>query len=131
MARLFPDYRAVERDYFARTGIFPIMHTLVIREDVYAANPWIAESLCKACLASKRLANERMRFSGALRYMLPWLFEDLDEIDEIFRGDPFVYGMEPNRATLETLLRYLREQAFIGQTPELDELFATIVGWQE
>ncbi len=131
VARLFPDYRAVERDYFARTGIFPIMHTLVIREDVHAANPWIAESLYQACVKSKTLAHERMRFSGAMRYMLPWLFDDIDEIDAVFGGDPFVYGLEPNRTTLETLLRYLREDAFIGDAPRLEDLFAPIIDWQE
>ena len=117
--------------YYARTRIFPIMHTLVIREDLHRSHPWAAESLFTAFEASKDWAAAQMKFSGAMRYMLPWLFEDLDEIDEIFRGDPFVYGLEPNRATLETLLRYLREQAFIAQAPELEELFATIVGWQE
>ena len=82
-------------------------------------------------MASKRLADERMRFSGAMRYMLPWLFEDIDEIDAVLGGDPFVYGLEPNRATLETAIRYLREQAFIDEAPSLDDLFAPIVDWQE
>lgn len=131
VARLFPDYHAVERDYFGRTGIFPIMHTVVIRDELYAANPWVAESLCKACASAKDLAGERMRFSGAMRYMLPWLFDAIDEIDEVFGGDPFVYGLEANRATLETLVRYLREQSFISGEPKLETLFAPIVGWQE
>lgn len=129
--RLFPDYRALERDYFTRTGIFPIMHTVVIRDDLYDKSPWVAESLCKACAAAKDLAGERMRFSGAMRYMLPWLYDDIDEIDAVFGGDPFAYGLAPNRATLETLVRYLREQSFISGEQNIEDFFAPIVGWQE
>ncbi len=87
VARLLPDHRARERDYYARTGIFPIMHTLVMREELYRDRPWVAESLFKGFEAAKAWANEQMRFSGAMRYMLPWLFDDLDEIDELFGGD--------------------------------------------
>ena len=129
--RLFPDYRALERDYFTRTGIFPIMHTVVIRDDLYDKSPWVAESLCKACAAAKNLAGERMRFSGAMRYMLPWLYDDIDEIDAVFGGDPFAYGLAPNRATLETLVRYLQEQSFISGEQNIEDFFAPIVGWQE
>ncbi|NQU72626.1 MAG: ABC transporter substrate-binding protein [Rhodospirillales bacterium] len=129
--RLFPNYREAERDYFVETGIFPIMHTLVMPENLYRDRPWIAESLYKAFVASKNLALERMRFSGAMRYMTPWLFDDLDEIDALFGGDPFPYGVEANRVTLDAFARYLLDQRFVESPIPLDELFTPIIGWQE
>jgi 4,5-dihydroxyphthalate decarboxylase len=127
VARLFPNYRQVERDYFKRTGIFPIMHTLVIREDLYRAKPWIGVSLYKALVASKELALRDMRFSGAMRYMLPWLYDEIDEVDELFGGDPMPYGLEPNRRALETFARYLAAQGFVDRRITVDEFFVPIV----
>jgi 4,5-dihydroxyphthalate decarboxylase len=127
VARLFPNYRQVERDYFKRTGIFPIMHTLVIREDLYRAKPWIGVSLYKALVASKELALREMRFSGAMRYMLPWLYDEIEEVDELFGGDPMPYGLEPNRSVLETFARYLAAQAFVDRQIAVDEFFVPIV----
>lgn len=131
IARLFPNYREVEREYFRSTGIFPIMHTLVMKESLYREKPWVAESLFKGFQASKQWAAEQMRFSGAMRYMLPWLFDDLDEVDELFGGDPFPYGVEPNRPTLEMLMGFLVDQGFVESPPPVDELFTPIVGWEE
>jgi 4,5-dihydroxyphthalate decarboxylase len=127
VARLFPNYRDVERDYFKRTGIFPIMHTLVIREDLYRVKPWIGVSLYKALVASKELALRDMRFSGAMRYMLPWLYDEIEEVDELFGGDPMPYGLEPNRMTLETFARYLAAQGFVDGQITVDEFFVPIV----
>lgn len=131
VVRLFPDYRAEERAYYERTGVYPIMHTLVMHEDFHAAHPWAAESLFKALCKSKDWALEQMRFSGAQRYMLPWLFADIDEIDGLFGGDPWPYGVGPNRRTLATLAGYLREQGFVDRPVDIDALFTPIVGWEE
>ena len=128
VARLFPDYRDVERDYYRRTKIFPIMHIMVIRESLHQEKPWIAESLFKAFNASKQLAIRNMRFSGAMRYMLPWLYDDLDEIDRTFGRDPWEYGLAPNRANLEALSRYLHEQGFVDHAIDIDKLFVPMVG---
>ena len=127
VARLFPNYREVEREYFQRTRIFPIMHAVVIRARLYEEKPWIAESLFKAFSASKQLALRSMRFSGAMRYMLPWLYDDIDEIDRLFGRDPYPYGLEPNRNNLETLARYLLEQQFVEQPIDINGVFAPIV----
>lgn len=127
VARLFPNYREVEREYVQRTGIFPIMHTLVLQESLYREHPWVAESLYKAFEAAKSWALAQMRFSGAMRYMLPWLYADLQEIDELFQGDPWPYGLEPNRATLETLVRYLVDQGFLREPVRIEEMFAPII----
>ena len=131
VVRLFPNYREVERDYYKRTGIFPIMHTLVMREQLYRDSPWVAESLYKAFESSKRWAADQMRFSGAMRYMLPWLFDDLDEVDALFGGDSWPYGLDPNRTTLDMLMRFLVDQGFLEREVPLDDLFTPIVGWQE
>jgi 4,5-dihydroxyphthalate decarboxylase len=131
MRRLFADFRAVERDYFHKTGIFPMMHTLMVRQEVYDANPWIAESLFKAWEASKAIAKEKTRFSGTLRHMLPWLFADLDEIDQVFGGDPWPNGLEPNRKALEILVGYLVDQGFVERPVPLEELFAPVITWTE
>ncbi len=127
VARLFPNYREVEREYYRKTGIFPIMHTLVMRESLYKEKPWIAESLFKAFEASKAWSLQQMRFSGAMRYMLPWLYDDIDELDDLFGADPWPYGVEPNRVTLETLLQFLVEQRLGARPVPIDDLFAKIV----
>lgn len=126
VARLFPDYRAVERDYYRRTRIHPIMHLVALRRDVYDRDPWIAQSLYDAFCKAKDWALEMMRFSGAQRYMLPWLYPDLDEIDDLFDGDPWPYGVEANRPTLEALVRYLAEQSFIREAMPIKDLFVPV-----
>ena len=123
VVRLFPDYRAEERAFYQRTRIHPIMHLVVIRREIYDKDPWIAESLYKALNAAKDLALENMRFSGAQRYMLPWLYPDIDEIDELFGGDPWPYGVEANRPTLEALVQYLHDQDFIAAPMPIEDLF--------
>ncbi len=128
MVRLFPDYRAREQDYFRRTRIFPIMHLIVIRNDVYERNPSVAKSLYNALNAAKDRAWEKMRFSGTLRYMLPWLPDDIAEIDELFGGDCWPYGIEPNRPTLEALVTYMVEQGLIPERIPVEKLFVPTSG---
>ena len=126
--RLFPDYRQVERDYYLKTGVFPIMHTMVIKEDLYQSSPWLAQSVYKAMEESKRLCLEEMQFTGAMRYMLPWLYDDLDEIGGVFgSNDPWPYGVEANATILRTLQGYLVQQGFIREARPLEELFTPIV----
>jgi len=124
--RLFPDFHQVERDYYRRTRIFPIMHLVAIRRDVYEANPKVAASLYRALEESKNRALSRMKHLGALRYMLPWLPEYLDEIDEVFSGDPWPYGIEPNRPTLQALVTYMAEQGIIARPPAIEDVFVRV-----
>lgn len=128
VAHLFPNFREEEKRYYQQYGIHPIMHLVVIRKDVYESNPWIAQSLFKAFLAAKNWAVEMMYFSGAQRYMLPWLFDDLRELDQVFGGDPWPYGIDKNRATLETFVRYMHQQGFIAEEVPIESLFAPIHG---
>lgn len=123
IVRLFPNYREVEKDYYKRTKIFPIMHLIALRRDVYEEHPFIASSLFDAMCASKERARMRMRDLGTLQYMLPWMTADLEELDEVFGGDAWAYGIEPNRPTLEALVRYLCEQAIVKSMMPIDDLF--------
>jgi len=125
--RLFPDFENVERDYFRRTGIFPIMHTIVIRRDLYEQNRWIARSLMQAFADAKTLAmkayNAADMFFNAPT-MIPW-FVSLRERNRALMGEDFwPYGVATNRATLEACLRYHREQGILKRPYSLEELFA-------
>ena len=124
--RLFPDFHARELDYYRRTRIFPIMHLVAIRRDLYEKHPFVATSLYQAMTAAKDLALAKMRDLGALRYMLPGLPAELDEIDATFGGDPWPYGVEANRPTLEALVRYMAEQSLIKAPIPVDELFVPV-----
>ncbi|KIW26366.1 uncharacterized protein PV07_09466 [Cladophialophora immunda] len=122
--RLFPDYRKVEQDYYKQTGIFPIMHLVVVRRELWGRHKFITTSLFNALQDSKRLAMDRMKYLGTLRYMLPWLAQDLEEIKETFGDDCWPYGIDSNRTTLETLVQYLFEQGMIEKKMDIEELFA-------
>ncbi len=126
VVRLFPDYRVVERDFYIRTGIHPIMHLVAVRRELYEAEPWIAAALYHAMEESKSRALARLRHSAAQKIMLPFLFADIDEIDEIFAGDPWPYGVEPNRPTLEALVRHMHDQHFIDTPIPIDSLFVPV-----
>ena len=128
LVRLFPNFRQVETDYYTRTKIFPIMHFLVIRKDVYNRNPAAAGALYDAFCRAKKIALERLRYSGALRYMLPFLPDDVDEIDRVFDGDPWPYGIEANRPTLEAEIQYMVEQDYIAGPMAIEDLFVPGVG---
>jgi 4,5-dihydroxyphthalate decarboxylase len=126
--RVFPDFREAEKTYYRKTRIFPIMHLVAMRREVHEKYPFVADSLYTALNRSKELAAERMREVGALAYMLPWLGDDIREMDEVFGGDPWPYGIEPNRPTLEALVRYMAEQALVEAVPAVESLFVPGVG---
>jgi 4,5-dihydroxyphthalate decarboxylase len=126
--RLFPDFHVRELDYYRRTRIFPIMHLVAIRRDLYEKHPFVATSLYKAMTEAKDIALAKMRDLGALRYMLPGMPAELDEIDATFGGDPWPYGVEANRPTLEALVRYMAEQSLIKAPISVDELFVPVYG---
>jgi 4,5-dihydroxyphthalate decarboxylase len=126
--RLFPDFRAAEKSYYRKTHIFPIMHLIALRREVHEKYPFAAASLYTALNRSKELAAERMREVGALAYMLPWLADYIHETDDVFGKDPWPYGVEPNRATLEALVAYMAEQGLIPAAPAIESLFVPNVG---
>ncbi|MGV9350416.1 ABC transporter substrate-binding protein [Streptomyces spiralis] len=122
--RVFPDVIAAEKEYYAATGIFPVMHVVVIRRDVYDRHRWVAQSLYKALLAAKDAAYESLYDTSALRFMLPWLTPQLEEARALLGKDYWSYGVEGNRETLETFLRYHHEQGLSARLWRPEELFA-------
>jgi 4,5-dihydroxyphthalate decarboxylase len=122
--RLWPDFATREAEYFARTGIFPIMHMLVVRAEVHHAHPWIARSLYKAFSEAKRVALAGLADAPALRYTMPFLLETLERQHEVFGDDPWPYGLAANRKTLDAFAEYLVEQGLAAQVPDMAELFA-------
>jgi 4,5-dihydroxyphthalate decarboxylase len=127
VVRLFPDFRAAEQDYYTRTGIFPIMHVLVIQREIYDRDPSIGPRLYKAFEEAKALARKRMMRLQTLAYMIPWMIADVEEQEAIFGGDAWPYGVEPNRVTLEALVTYLAEQHMISKTMPIEDLFVPTV----
>jgi 4,5-dihydroxyphthalate decarboxylase len=122
--RLIPNFPQVEKDYYRRTKIFPIMHTVALREDFYEKNPWVAQSLCKAFAESKRICQESMYEFSALKYMLAWSIAEMEDERELFGDELWPYGLEANRHVLETLVQYAHEQGLIKNRPDLKSLFA-------
>ena len=122
--RLFPNYVEVEKEYYRRTKIFPPMHTVVIRRDVYQANPWIAQSLTKAFNAAKAKAYALYNQTAALPAMVPWLTAQIEEAKRELGEDWWPYGLEANRKALETFLRYHHEQGLSKRLLAPEELFA-------
>lgn len=122
--RLFPDYRAAERDYFRRTGVFPIMHAVGIRRDVLEKHPWLPASVYKAFVQAKRLADAEFAEVTALKIGLPWLTAEFDATRELMGNDFWSYGVEPNRKTLELMARYSHEQGLAVRPVAVEEMFA-------
>ncbi|HSE85295.1 MAG TPA: ABC transporter substrate-binding protein [Candidatus Binatia bacterium] len=127
VTRLFPTYRDLEIDYFGRTGIFPIMHTTAIKQEVVERYPWVPINLMQAFEESKKAAYKRMENPRIVP--LAWFRHFLEEQDEILGADPWAYGLgDSNRKNLETLMQYSREQGLLGRKMSLDELFINTAG---
>jgi 4,5-dihydroxyphthalate decarboxylase len=122
--RLFEDYVDVEKAYFRKTKIFPIMHTVVIRRELYEKYRWIAQSFAKAFAQAQRKAYDNLRTSMALTAMLPWQTAHVEEARALLGEDWWPYGLEPNRHVLETFLRYHHEQGLSKRRLKVEELFA-------
>jgi len=110
ISRLFPNFKEVEQDYYRRTRILPIMHTVVVREDVHDRHPWVAKSIYKAFSEAKSLAVDGLYDTDALRVALPFLIDHVEEAWRVFGKDFWAYGLEPNRPTWEAIGRYVHEQ---------------------
>lgn len=124
--RLFSDYQQAEQAYFDATGIFPIMHTVAIRRDVYEANRWIARNLFVALNQAKERSVKRMLDLTAAHVPVPWATHFAkDAGSKIFGNGPYwPYGIEPNRTTLEAFLRFCHDQGTCHRHLSAEELFA-------
>ena len=121
--RLFDNYRAVELDYYRRTGIFPIMHTIVVKESLLKEHPWIATSLWKAFVEAKQLSYSNMKDPRVSNLAWPHVY--WEEEKAIFGNDLWPYNLKDNRKALETLISYVCEQGLISKEPMLEDLFAS------
>lgn len=122
--RLFADPRAVEEEYYRRTGVFPIMHAVVVRKDVLQRMPWVARSLFDAFVESKKLAMDELSQSAALHVMMPWLMLELERSRTLMGPDFWPYGLtENNRKAVETLARYSHSQGLAQRLVPVEELF--------
>ena len=122
--RLFENFVDVEKAYYRKTKIFPIMHTVVIRRELYERNRWIAQSLAKAFAQAQRKTYEHLNTSMALTAMLPWQSAHVEEARALLGEDWWPYGFAANRHVLETFLRYHHEQGLSKRRLAPEELFA-------
>lgn len=121
--RLFRDYEQRELDFYQRTGVWPIMHILAMQRRVLDEHPWAARNLYNAFLESKQRSVERLLDPAVSRYPLPWLPAYARRMADLFGGDPFPYGVDANRATVEQLLRYAHQQGIAHRLATADEVF--------
>jgi 4,5-dihydroxyphthalate decarboxylase len=122
--RLFQDSPKVEAEYYKKTGIFPIMHSVALRQDVWEEHPWIARSLFKAFQRAKEDAYARLRDLSPYKISLAWFRDPVEEQQQILGDDPWPYGLEKNRHVVETLATYLHEQGLADRKMALEDLFA-------
>jgi 4,5-dihydroxyphthalate decarboxylase len=118
---LFPNPKEAEIDYFRRSGHFPIMHTVVIKNEILEKAPWVGISILRAFQKTKEICYERMR--DPRNFALVWMKEHLQEQEALFGPDPWPYNLEDNRSNLEAIVRYEYEQGIIKKKPEIEELF--------
>jgi 4,5-dihydroxyphthalate decarboxylase len=128
IVRLFPNYVELDKDLYKRKGIYPIMHLVAIKKSVYERYPFVATSLFDAFVKSKKIALEKLFNLRAVRYMTPFLMREIDDIWEVFNGDPWPYGIEPNRRTLEALIAYQQDLGLIAAPVKVDDLFVPTYG---
>src|SRR3974390_3003699 len=121
--RLFRDARNVEVEYSAKTHIFPIMHTLVLKTRLYEEEPWLAVSFYRAFCRAREIAYQSMYDTDALTVSLPWVIDEVEATRELFGMQIWDYSVEGRRPTLEALLRHLDEQKLTRRTMTVEELF--------
>lgn len=118
---LFPDTKKAEIDYYKNSGIFPIMHTVVIKNEVLEKHPWVAVSVLQAFQKAKELCYRRMK--DPRNFALVWVQELLQEQEAVFGKDPWPYNLEDNRKALEAVVRYEFDQGMIKKNLEIEQLF--------
>ncbi len=126
VGRLFEDHEAVERDYFRRTGIFPIMHTVVVTRELADERPDLVQAVYRGFCAAKDQMQEQyvkgMTFNN-MTVMLPWLTELIVNDQKLLGSDWWPYGIERNRAAIEAILRYHHEQGLTRRRFAIEEVF--------
>jgi 4,5-dihydroxyphthalate decarboxylase len=123
IARLWPDYRSIEESYYRDTGVFPIMHVIVIKNEVLSRNPWIAMNLFRAFSDAKTNSLKRLSSIVNSSVAIPWMHQAYDHAKNIVGEDFWPYGIEGNQRTLEAFLQYCKEQGVTQRTVSIEELF--------
>jgi 4,5-dihydroxyphthalate decarboxylase len=123
VVRLYPNYRAEEERFFKKTGIFPIMHLMTMRRAAFEQHPWIAMNLTKMFDEAKRRCFDLIRDFTCARLPLPWAAAMVDEIAANYGPDPYPYGIEASRPTLEAFCRYANDQGVTHRPMTVDDLF--------
>ena len=126
--RLFADFRAVETAYFKKTGIFPIMHTFVLKTALYEKNPWLAISFYRAFCRARDLAYRTIYDTDALAVGLPWVIDEMEVAHKIFGPQIWDYSIEGSRPTLEALVAAVHEQGLASRRMSVEELFVPNIG---
>lgn len=124
IGRLFPDYRAVEEDYYAKTGMFPIMHLIGIRRSLVDQHPWLPVNVYTAFLEAKRLCYANLEKLGHLFTTLPWPVAELERVRGMMGEDFWSYGVRENAKEIETMARYSFEQGLTARKLTAEDLFA-------
>jgi hypothetical protein len=124
MRYLFPDVKAAERNYYKTSGIFPIMHLLVLRREIFDRDPSLAQALYDAFLAAKETSLARLYDIDALSVMVPWLVPEMEASFATLGRDPWPYGYKANRKDFNVFLRYLEKQELLAGPLSPEELFA-------
>jgi 4,5-dihydroxyphthalate decarboxylase len=122
--RLFPNSRVTERDYYRRTGIFPIMHAVGIKRELLDKHRWLAASVYKAFVQAKQLAEAEFAESAALKIGLPWINAEYEETIDLMGKDFWPYGVAENYKALSTMARYSYEQGLASRLLKVEEMFA-------
>jgi 4,5-dihydroxyphthalate decarboxylase len=122
--RLFENYAETEQSYYRKSGIFPIMHTIVIKQEIYRQNRWIAQSLLKAFQKSQQMALDRLVRTGSHTVMHPWLSSEIEKLQALMGRNWWPMGLEANRHTLDAFLAYHHEQGISKKRFNVEELFA-------
>ena len=122
IARLWPDYRSIEETYYRKTGVFPIMHVIVIRNETLSRHPWIAMNLYRAFDEAKSNSLRRLSSIVNSRIAIPWSHEAYDHAREVLGDNFWPYGIEANRRTLDAFLQYCGEQGVTQRTVTVEEL---------
>lgn len=123
VARLFPDFRKTEREYFAKTGIFPIMHAVAIRKDIIERNPWLLKAVFNAYSQAKQLMYDYLKKSAWYKNSLPWIAQEIEETRTLMGENFWPYGIPPNRKALEALFQYSYEQSLAKRKLTIEDLF--------
>jgi 4,5-dihydroxyphthalate decarboxylase len=121
--RLFIDSRSAEKEYYKKTGLFPIMHAVAIRTELVKEHPWLPQAVFEMYSKSKLKAYANMEGTTSLKVTLPWVVEEFEETRKIMGENFWTYGFEANRKELENVMRYVYEQGLVGRHLKAEEIF--------